>query len=112
MAKQTPTGELIKVEAQTPALIFLEAPKKNRRLAKAGLIAGALAAAVTATTAKPNRAAARPSLDDVSRASHPLEYVGVTSNRIWVPDLNQARAAAGDIAALNADTVRIFQPYN
>ncbi|HET7528987.1 MAG TPA: hypothetical protein VFJ84_02035 [Candidatus Saccharimonadales bacterium] len=83
---------------------------RKQLLAKVGLSLGVMAAALTAATARPNKAQASPS--EAAAAAHPLEYVGITSNRIWVPDLNQARQAAHDIADTNANTVRIFQPYN
>lgn len=87
-------------------------PRKKELLAKAGLSLGVLAAALTASIARPNKADANPSSITSPRISHPLEDIGVTSNRIWVPDLNQARQAAQAIAATNANTVRIFEPYN
>lgn len=101
--------DIIKVEP-----VSTSHPERRRSglLAKAVVFAGGLAVAATAATAKPNKADATPLGLSSPQISHQLEYVGVTSNRIWVPDLNQARKAAQDIAAANANTVRIFQPYN
>jgi len=98
-------------EAASQAVLALEAPKKHL-LAKVGLAAGTLAAAFTAATAHPNKALATAESAETARTAHPLDYIGVTSNRIWDLDLDVARQAAKDIAAANANTVRIFQPYN
>src|SRR5438552_4090017 len=76
---------------------------KKRLLAKVGLFAGLLASAAVASTARPVAASTRPDELGLARTSHPLEYVGITSNRIWVPNLQDARQAAQDIAATNAN---------
>jgi hypothetical protein len=109
MARQVPKTP--ESETAWSGAALLELPKK-RLFAKVGLGAGILATALTAGTAKPNNVYAQSRASETARTSHPLDYVGVTSNRIWVTDLDEARQAAHDIAATNANTVRIFEPYN
>jgi hypothetical protein len=111
MARES-SPDIIAIKAAQEAAIIREAPKKRGLIAKVGLATGVLAAAATAATAKPNNAYARADVPLGARVSHPLDYVGFTSNRIWVPRLDDALRAAKNIAATNANTVRIFEPYN
>lgn len=46
-----------------------------------------------------------------AEASPPMPYVGVATNEIWVPSLEEAEAKAKAIADLGANAVRIAQPY-
>ena len=42
----------------------------------------------------------------------PIQYVGITTNEIWVPDLSEAESRAKEIADTGANAVRIFLPYS
>lgn len=109
MSLETAKPEDIEVVPNSHAF-FSEA--RRNLLIKAGLALGVLASAAAAATAHPNKAMGDTRSAEAPLAAHPLDYVGIASNRIWVPDLDKARQAAQDIAATNATTVRIFQPYN
>lgn len=83
---------------------------KRKLLAKAGAVIGALSLAATMVPFKSETAQARSNYTNGPRTTHPLEYVGVTSDQIWVPNLAEAQQAAQEIAATGANTVRIFEP--
>lgn len=102
MAPKT-THELIEAEVQNNSLTPFEIPKKHL-LAKATLVAGGLACAVSCGLAKPNRAQARP---DLSYANTPaIPYVGVTTGEIINTDLSVAETIAQKIQDLGANSVR------
>src|SRR5579862_1668051 len=107
-------------ENQPPATIEAGPPRpdissglsKNGLLRRVGAAAGALILAASLSPFGPETALGQSNNRVGGKAYHPLEYVGVTSDQIWVPNFSQALQAAQQIAETGANTVRIFEPYS
>jgi len=82
------------------------------RIGRLAAYAGVIGTAVLAAGVAAKSASSHPDALGAAKISHPLDYVGVTSNRIWVPDRQEAVEAAQEIADTGANTVRIFEPLS